>query len=385
MRRFLILFATLALAGGSIAAAADPNWEAGVKAFQAQNFAAAVTAFQKYVEGGGDNYEGHLMLGQALLKTKQYPAAASHLQRALELKPGDATTELALGHSLLLAGKKADACRALQGVAEASLPAANKTVLYQLRAKAECGGGVSLADLKKIAEAKNDAASWAAYGSAAVSEGEVATGAAALDRAVKLAPNDARIRKSHVRSLIQQARGANGAQKDAAYAKAVPAAEALLKLEGDFDNQLLLGEVQLGAKQYDQAVASFRRAAGMNTSAWLPQFYAGQALTALERYPEAIEPLNKALSLARSAEDQRKVHNQLGFVHEKQKNWAESIVAYQKAGNSNAVARVQQNQETEEFNQTVEQHNKELEKLREEQERLKQEMEKLPTSGPPPR
>lgn len=385
MRRFLILFAPLAFFGASIAGAADPNWDAGVKAFQAQNYTAAVAAFQKYVEAGGDNYEGHLMLGQALLKAKQYPSAASHLQRALEMKPGDATTQLALGQSLLLGGKNADACRTLQAVAEASLPAANKTVLYQLRAKAECGGGVALADLKKIAEAKNDAASWAAYGSAAVGEGDLATGAAALDRAVKLDGTDPRIRKSHVRALIQQARSSAGSQKDAAYAKAVPAAEALLKVESNYDNQLLLGEVQLGAKQYDQAVASFRRAAGMNATAWLPHFYAGQALTALDRYGEAIEPLNKSMSLARSQEDQRKIYNQLGFVHEKQKNWAESIVNYEKAGNSGAVARVQQNQETEKFNADVEQHNKLIDELSEEQRKLKEELEKLPGSGPPPR
>lgn len=385
MRRFLVFFALLALLGASLVGAADPNWEAGVKAFQAQNFAAAVAAFQKYVEGGGDNYEGHLMLGQALLKTKQYPTAASHLQRALEVKPGDATVQLALGQALLLAGKKADACRTLQAVSEASLPAANKTVLYQLRAKAECGGGVALADLKKIAEAKNDAASWAAYGSTAVAEGDLATGAAALDRAVKLDGNDARIRKSHVRALIQQARSSAGSQKDAAYAKAVPAAEGLLRVESSFDNQLLLGEVQMGAKQYDQSVASFRRAAGMNATAWLPLFYTGQALTALDRYGEAMEPLNKAMSLARSAEDQRKIYNQLGFVHEKLKNWAESVVNYEKAGNAGAVARVQQNQETEKFNADVEQHNKLIDELADEQRRLKEELDRLPGSGPPPR
>jgi tetratricopeptide (TPR) repeat protein len=385
MRRFLVFFALLALLGASLAGAADPNWEAGVKAFQAQNFPAAVAAFQKYVEGGGDNYEGHLMLGQALLKTKQYATAASHLQRALEVKPGDPTVQLALGQSLLLAGKKADACRTLQAVSEASLPAANKTVLYQLRAKAECGGGVALADLKKIAEAKNDAASWAAYGSMAVAEGDLATGASALDRAVKLDGNDARIRKSHVRALIQQARSSAGSQKDAAYAKAVPAAEALLRVESSFDNQLLLGEVQMGAKQYDQSVASFRRAAGMNATAWLPLFYTGQALTALDRYGEAMEPLNKAMSLARSAEDQRKIYNQLGFVHEKLKNWAESIVNYEKAGNAGAVARVQQNQETEKFNASVEEHNKLIDELADEQRRLKEELDRLPGSGPPPR
>lgn len=386
MRRSFVILAALALCGAGLAAAADPNWDAGVQAFQAKNYAAAVAAFQKYVESpAGDNYEGHLMLGQALLKSKQYPSAASHLQRALEIKPGDGTTQLALGQALLLGGKKADACRTLQAVEEASLPAANKTALYGLRASAECGGGASIADLKKLAEAKNDAASWAAYGSAAVNEGDIAAGVAALDRAVKLDGSDPRIRKSHVRALIQQARSSAGSQKDAAYAKAVPAAEALLKAENNFDNTLLLGEVQLGAKQYDQAVASFKRAAGMNASSWLPPFYSGQALTALDRYAEALDPLKQSLTLARSPEDQRKIYNQLGYVHEKQKNWAESIVNYEKAGNAGAVARVQANQETEKFNSEVEAHNKDIEDLAKEQAKLKEELEKLPGSGPPPR
>lgn len=364
------------------AAAADQNWEAGVQAFQSGNFAAAVTAFQKYV-ADNSNYEGHMMLGQALLKTKQYGQAATHLQKANELKEGQAGVQLALGQALVMSGKDADACRALSSVNEGALPKANQSALYQLRARASCSGS-GTADLKKVAESKNDAISWAAYGVAALNEGETATAVGALDRAVKLAPADAKVRKSHVSALVRQARTSSGAQKQQAYAKAVTSAQEMVKIDASFDNLLRLGEVQLGAKNYAAAVSSLQRASTKETNNWLPYFYLGQANTQLEKYADAMTPLQKAQQLARSAEDRNQVLSALGFVHEKQKQYAEAIQFYEQAGDQGSVARVRKNQETEQFNAEVEQHNQLLEEMKADEERLKKEMEEI-ESGPPPK
>lgn len=364
------------------ALAADQNWEAGVQAFQSGNFAAAVTAFQKYV-AENSNFEGHMMLGQALLKTKQYGQAATHLQKANELKAGDAGVQLALGQALLKSGKAADACRALAAVNEGALPKANQAALYQMRAAASCGGS-GTADLKKVAESKNDATSWAAYGVAALNQGETASAVSALDRAVRLAPNDQKIRKGHVSALIRQARTTSGGQKQQIYGKAVTSAQELVELDASFENLLTLGEVHLGAKNYAAAVSSLQRASTKDPSNWLPYYYLGQANTQLEKYADAMTPLEKARQYARSTDDRNKVLSALGFVHEKQKEYAEAIRYYEQAGDQGSVARVRKNQETEQFNAEVERHNQILEEMKVEEERLKKEMEEI-ESGPPPK
>jgi predicted Zn-dependent protease len=152
MRKPLIIALLLLLCAGG--AFADEDWDTGVNAFKAGKFSEAASAFQKYVAKVPDAYQGHQMLGQALLRAKKYGEAATHLQKANELKGGDATIQLALGQALVLSGKTGDACGVLGKVNEGALPEANRAALFQLRAKAECGGG-GLGDLKKLAETQN--------------------------------------------------------------------------------------------------------------------------------------------------------------------------------------------------------------------------------------
>jgi TolA-binding protein len=98
MRKTLIIAPLLLLLCAGVAFA-DADWDAGVTAFKAGKYSEAAAAFQKYVEKMPDAYQGHQMLGQALLQSKQYGQAATHLQKANELKGGDAAIQLVLGCS----------------------------------------------------------------------------------------------------------------------------------------------------------------------------------------------------------------------------------------------------------------------------------------------
>jgi tetratricopeptide (TPR) repeat protein len=381
MRKTLIIAPLLLLLCAGVAFA-DADWDAGVTAFKAGKYSEAAAAFQKYVEKMPDAYQGHQMLGQALLQSKQYGQAATHLQKANELKGGDAAIQLVLGQALLLGGKTREACGVLGDIAESALPQANRPALFQLRAKAECGGS-GVADLKKLAESQNSGGAWAAYGAAALNAGELSSGISALDKATQLAPDDVKIRRTHVNALKQQARSSRDAQKIAAYNKAVVSAQKLVQIENSFDSQLLLGEVQLGAKKYGDAVASLTKAAGQKPNDWLPQLYLGQAYTQLDQFANAMGPLQKASSLVSAPDDRKKVFQALGFVHEKQKQYDEAIRFYQQAGDSSSVARVQQNKQTLEYNESVEEHNEMVDELKRQKEALEAELKEL--EEPPPR
>ena len=78
MRKTLTLGTLIALLVCSVSFA-EENYEAGVAALQARKYADAAAAFQRYVELVPDAYQGHQLLGQALLMngqaSKAIPAA----------------------------------------------------------------------------------------------------------------------------------------------------------------------------------------------------------------------------------------------------------------------------------------------------------------------
>ncbi len=383
MRKSIVFALAISLAV-SLPALADEDYDEGLSAYKVKKYSEAAAAFARYVEKVPEAFQGHQMLGVALLKSGQAAKAATHLGRANELKPGQPSIQLAQGQALLAAGKARDACGVLGRIEESSLPAANRTSLYQLRSRANCGGGSGLSDLKKIAQAKNTGNSWAAYGVAAYNDNKMTEAVAALDKAVSLSPNDAKIRKSHVSALVRTARTAKGASKDATYNKALASARKYSEVDGSYSAKLTYGEVLLGAKKYNEAVSALQAASSKSPGEWLPNFYLGQAFTSLGDFASAEGPLQRALSQTSKAADQKMINRQLGFTYEKQKKYAESISFYQKAGDAGGVARVQENQTISEDNADADKFNKEREALLAEQARLRKALEEVPTGGPPP-
>ncbi|MEM9405483.1 MAG: tetratricopeptide repeat protein [Acidobacteriota bacterium] len=361
---------------------AQDDYNAGLEAFKKRDWATAAASFAKYVEAVPDAYQGHQMLGAVLLYSKQASKAVPHLKKANELKPGDPGIMLSLGSALVQTGKGREATSVLSKLNEGSLNAQQKKQLYALKAKAS--GGASLPDMKKLAEASpQDAQAWFAYGMAAYNDGQTPQAVSALDKAVGLAPNDAKIRKSHVTALIRQARTSQGAAKTSAYNKAEASAKALVAQSANYENTLRLGEVRLGAKKYSEAAGDFRKAEAMSGANWYAPFYLGQALTSTGDYPGAEAALNKALGM--SGADSKSVNSAIGFVYEKQKKYADAIRAYNAAGNATGVARVQENEKISAENAEADRVNREIEALKREQEELKRQMEALPGSEPPPR
>lgn len=366
---------------------AQADWNAGKAAFTAGNWATAAAEFQAVRDAQPDWFGGHFMLGWTNLKQNKGQEAVANLRKAYDLQPNDANIQLRLGEAYVQTGRHSDAVAFLSKINAASLPKNAQSYLAQLKAVAltKSGqAGAAVAELKKAAEANpNDADIWFSYGSTAYSTGNTGVAIPALAKAVQLQPSDMDKQKVYAQALVSQARRARGSDKTSQYAKGAEAAQRVVASNASFDNLMLLGGAQLGAKQYDGAVSTYQQASAKNSSDWLPGYHLGQALTAKAQYNSAESALKTSLDRAKNAKDQATVWKQLGFVYEKQKNYNEAITAYNRGGDSGGSARVQENLATERENKRIEADNVEIQRLKEEKDKLEAELKNLPGAAPP--
>lgn len=371
-----------------LSGAAWAGWDEALAAYQAGNYQAAADEASTYVEQAPDAWQGHWLLGSALLKLGRNSEGLNSLRQAYDLDPNQLQVQFDLAKAYLANGRAADAAALLQQVDSGSLPANAQGAYNQLLAKALADSGqgaAALAPLRAAASASpSDAGAQFAYGAAAQNAGELDAAAGALGKAVELDGDNPAYLKAYIQTLFLQGRQQSGAAGAAAFRKAVPAAQQLASLEPGYDSQMLLGGAQLGAKDYGAAVDAYQRAAQSGGS-WEPHYYMGQAYTMQQQYTSAVTALQQAQSAASSGDAESQIWRQLGFVYEKQDAFDQAIQAYQRAGDSGSVSRVQANKETAEYNEQVEQDNADAEARRAEEERIKRELEQLPGGREPDR
>lgn len=364
-------------------AGAQAEWEAGVQAFQQGNYTQAIQELQEVTSENPEWADGHWMLGSAQLKAGRTTDAVASLRRAYDLDPST-KMQFALGQAYVAVGQYADGGSILGKMDTSVLSAEQRGVHAQLLAKALSESGQTdraIAELAKAAQARpDDAAVQYQYGAAALNAGDTDAAVRALTRAAQLDASPDVLR-ALTKARIREGRESQGETKLAAYRQATQTASQLVTAEGSYDNVVLLGEAQLGGRQYSEAAATFQRAAGLNSGDWLAQYYLGQAYTASGDYGRAEPALRRALDLTSASADQVKIWGQLGFVYEKQRSWDQAKTAYGRAGNQAAIQRVATNQETAEHNQEVDQYNKTIEELEAEREELERELGRLPGAG----
>lgn len=389
MYRNRLIWSLLVLLGGVGALPATAGWEEGVAAFRAGNLERAAREFRQVVEQRDDWPGGHFMLGRTLMRLGQTDQALSHLRRAYDLDPNDVSIQLALGQAFVERRLYGDAIELFNRLDIGAMNAAQRSVFFQLQATALERSGRerhALDALRRAASAApNDSDVQFRYGLAAFRAGDTQAAVQALEKAVGLDARDARKRKTYVEALLRLGRERPSGQKAAVYRRAVDAAQQLVRTNSTYDHILLLGEAQLGARQYQNAVRTFERAASGRDSEWLPHFYIGQAHTALQQYPQAQASLRRAQNRTTDSANQVRIWRQLGFVYEKQRDWEQARVAYNRAGDSASVQRVVENQRIHEHNLEVEEETRRLEELEREAERLRRELEELPGGRPPSR
>ncbi|MCB1053977.1 MAG: tetratricopeptide repeat protein [Acidobacteria bacterium] len=362
------------------------DWEQGVAAFKAGNYAEAARQFQGVTEEHKEWADGYSMLGQALSKLNRKQDALNAFRQAYDLKPGDVQFQLQLANSYVQNGRFRDAASLLTNINEGSLSANQKPVYHKLLAVSldKTGqSGAALDALRKAAQSSpNDASAQYNYGAAAFNAGQTAAAVAALEKAVRLDGKDTTKRRAYIDALLRSGRETRGDGKTAAYAKAAEAAKALVAQAPTFDNLMKLGEAQLGAKQYTEAIQSFNQASSKKSSDWIPYYYMGQASTARQDYAKAEEALEKALKVQLSDKDRSRVYKQLGFVYEKQRRYEEAIKAYNNAGDSASAQRAQENRQINEHNKEADAEQQKYEELKKAEEQLQKELEELGASPP---
>jgi tetratricopeptide (TPR) repeat protein len=380
----IALAAILAL---TLVGTAFAGWEEGVAAFKSGNLDAAATEFAAVAEKQPEWPGGHFMLGWTYLKQKNNKAAVASLRKAYDLNPSDVNYQLRLGEAYVADKQYGNAIAFLSKINEAAVPENLRGRLHQLLGLAyskQNDTGRALGQFEKAAQlAPNDAQAQYQYGTMAYNQGDTRGAVTALAKAASLDAGDTAKQSAYAKALNRQGRESRGDAKISAYTKAAAAAQRVVAAKPTYDNTMLLGEAQLGAKRYDEAITSFEAASSKNSGDWLPHFYIGQAHTAKQQHRSAEAALKKALDKASSSADKTKIWKQLGFVYEKQKNYNEAILAYNQAGDSAGARRATENRDINQYNQDVDATNTELERMQKEAEEIKKQLKDMP-GGPPP-
>ncbi|MDH3745395.1 MAG: tetratricopeptide repeat protein [Acidobacteriota bacterium] len=373
-----LLTATLAQAG----------WPEGTAAFKAGNLSAAATEFKAVVDAQPEWPGGHFMYGWTLSRQKKTDQAIVHLRKAYDLDKANENYKLRLGEAYVNARRYSDAVGFLSKINAAGLPKDLQGLLSQLKAVAYSKSGQTgraLTELAKAAQAKpNDANLQFQWGAMAMKEGDMATAIRALEKAAQLDSGDMEKQRAVAQAHLKVGRTTRGSGKVGSYQKAAAAARKVVARDASFDNLMLLGGAQLGAKDYNGAISTFQQAS-TKSSDWLPLYYIGQAHTATGAHGSAENALKSALNNTTDSDSRTKVWKQLGFVYEKQKDYSKAIDAYNRAGDSGGATRVAENRDTEKFNRDVEQENRQIRELEEEKRKLEEELKQLPGGNKPGR
>ena len=376
-----------------VASVASAGWDEGVAAFRAGNYAQAIAEFQQFVEERSDEEAlvvGYEMLAQSLLRGGKAKEAVEAFQKHLELKPGAVGSQIGLGQAYYQAGMPRECVATLNRLNVGSLPEPHQILVYQMRSASQATLGNTrgaAADLGKVADLKGDAKSRFEYGRMLQNDAQLDAALGAYERAVSMDGNQAEWKQALVNALKIKGRSTQGSAKVGIYAKAENFARSLVAGSASYDNLLLLGEVQLGAKNYDAVVSTVQQAISKKANDWHAHYYLGQGLGSLERYNEAEGPLNTALPLAPGETERKQIQDYLGFVLSKQNKYDLAISAYESAGNSAGAERVRENKRIQQENEEADEFNKNIEELERQREELRKQLEELPGAAnePPPR
>ena len=386
-RSVLALTTVCALLTASVALA---GWDEGVAAFKSGNYAQAIAEFQQFVEERPDQQAGYQMLGRSLLRGGKAGEAVAAFQKAIEMKADDIGSQVLLGQAFYQSGKPRECISTLSRLNIGALPANIQIGVYETRGAsyARLGNtGSAAADLGRVADLKpSDAAARFEYGQMLHSDAQLDPAIAAYERAVSMDGSNSEWKTTLVNALKVKGRSTSGSAKSGIYRKAEDYARSLVGTSASYDNLLLLGEVQLGGKNYESAASTLQQAISKRRNDWHAHLYLGQAYGSLERYNDAEAPLNDALGLA-SGDDERQVLDYLGFVLSKQNKYDAAISAYEGAGNAAGAARVRENKQIAQENREADEFNENIAELERKQEELRRQLEEVPgaTNEPPRR
>jgi tetratricopeptide (TPR) repeat protein len=299
-----------------------------------KQFAAAAKEAKELAELHPNDPEAWKIAGFAELNLKQYSAATTDLEKAVELqrrtKQEDPNTESALGQAYVLSEKYEQALPLL--TAATRNPSQPDALMIYYRGISEYKTGKT-ADAEKSFNAvvklnPKDSLSLFYLGQIALAKNDLDGAIANLNRATV---NDTRLTGAWTlltsAYLRRAATSSDPAKADADYLNAVRAGEGLIKLRTDAEAVTLFGQALIGSKQYPRAAAALERATTAADATGVTFYLLGVAYSRANSFPKAITALEAA---AKKSPEDVNVYRELGYAFEVTKQYAKALAAYQR-------------------------------------------------------
>ncbi len=334
---------SLLVTGAAATAAAE--WNKGLEAYRAKDYATAASEFEGVTQTNPDYAGAFYMLGlsqRAMGKTSQ---AIANLRKAVEMEGDNVSYKVALGQALVQSDQYQEGYRVLSELNLGSMDAGYRSSYALLLAQAATKIGKPGDAVRVLtAQSKADASNSKLFKALGVAHGEMGNEADSLSafrRAFELESSDDSSGRSAVYAAINSARMARSSNdKQRYYAEGGTIAERLATEKPTFEHLLLAGETWLGAQNYGKALSWFEKAQQKQPQNALVRFYMAQAQTSLNRLDDALESLQQALKIGVDGNLRKQVYNQGGFVYDKKKDYDKAIQWYQEAGNAQMVSKV---------------------------------------------
>lgn len=303
---------------------------------QGKQYEAALKEARQVADNNPSDSEAWKIAGFAEINLKQYEAASSDLQKALDLqraaKQEDPFTVDALGHAYFLAGKYESALPFLIITTSRKDAKPDSITLYYR--------GVAEYQTHKAAEAERtfnaivkenpkDAAALFYVGQLAFERNDIDAAIAALNRATLSDTRSVSAWNLLTLAYLQRAAAnASAPEKaDADYLSAVRAGEGLTRIKTDAEANVLFAQALLGAKQYARAATVLERFATSADASPSALYLLGVAQSRAKNFPKAIAALERAAS---KTPDDANIYRELGYAYEISKQYAKALAVYEK-------------------------------------------------------
>lgn len=356
----LVLAPTLLLVLSLIAGPLMADWAAGVEAYRAGDLQTALTELREVTEQQPEFAGGHLMVGQILVRLERWSEASSSFTRAYELQP-EAKPGLLLpwSRALIESDEPGKAVSLLDKLDPSGLDDTQKTMYYALLSRALMDGTPSARSLERLYQLTRSQPDnpllWQALGHALTEADRPDEAAEAFEKALQLSSGGADAARRYVDAAFTAARKADDVESRREwYGRAVEAAEHLVAEEPTEDHWLLLGEARLGARQYQEAVRAFEKAAIEAPKEPLPDFYLGEAFLGLEDGDRAELVLRDALRKRPGPDLTLRIHTALGRAHHLEKEYLQAAREYRAAGDEERAALMEEYQKLADENDRIE-------------------------------